>query len=119
MSGKRPAPYSLQHVHSTDCDPPCDEPTKCLIDDVLRRKCPSAKRYDDLKNHTAVNHPGKHLEAVKDGKQGSIRDFFRNSEEHPSTSRPESEPPQPLSVVEALLHVPSIPEPYNLSVSPD
>ena len=116
MSGKRPALYSLQHVHCAHCDPPCSEPTKCLKDDMLRGKCPSAKRRDDLKKHTAVNHP-KQPKAVEDGKQGSIRDFFRKSKEHPSTSIAESEPPQPL--VEALLPISSIPEPDTLSVSPD
>ena len=83
---------------------------------MLRGKCPSAKRRDDLKKHTAVNHP-KQPKAVEDGKQGSIRDFFRKSKEHPSTSIAESEPPQPL--VEALLPISSIPEPDTLSVSPD
>ena len=68
------APYSLQHVHYAHCEP-CNNPTECLKDEALRRKCPSATR-DDLKKHISTHHEGKTPKAIGDEKQLKNRDFF-------------------------------------------
>ena len=89
MSGTRPVPYSLQHVHCAHCQP-CNDPTTCLKNETLRRKCPSATRRDDLKKHTATNHPGKEPKVVGDGRRQTKIHFVGKSSSSAQSQQPPS-----------------------------
>ena len=73
--GKKVVPYSLQHVHCAHCEPCLQK--NCIDTPELRRKCPSAMRRDDLKNHTIIHHDGKPLMATEDRQRG-LKDFFKS-----------------------------------------
>ena len=71
-------------------------PTECLKDEALRRKCPSATQRDDLEKHTSTHHEGKTPKEIGDEKLLKIRGFFATVSPPPlPLPTPLQELPQP------------------------